>query len=406
MSDMTSHKAQARSLTSTGANRWLMLFLLVVLAVALNTGARAEVYTSEQHNFRVVTVADGLEHPWGMVWLPNGDMLVTERPGRVRLIQDGELVEQPLSGIPEVRVGGQGGLLDIALHPDFENNRLVYLSFAKPNADGSQGTTVVVRGRLEGHGLVDVEEIFEADAWHTGRGHHGSRFAFDHDGYLYITIGDRQFPPVGDVEAHPAQDTSNHVGTIVRLYDDGRVPADNPFVGQDNVRPEIWSYGHRSPQGLAIHPVTGALWQNEHGPQGGDELNLIERGKNYGWPVVGHGVHYGTGATIHVDRQREGMEPPIHYWTPSIATSGLMIYTGDQFPEWQGSIFNGGMSGGHQMLSRVVVNDDNFVVYEEQLLRGEKRIRDVRQGPDGYIYLAVDDRGGALTPVVRLEPAD
>lgn len=406
MADMTSHKAQAQRLPATGIIRWLMLFVLVVLAVALNSGASAEVHTSEHHNFRVVTVADGLQHPWGMAWLPNGDMLVTERPGRVRLIQDGQLVERPLSGIPEVRVGGQGGLLDIALHPDFDNNRLIYLSFAKPNADGSRGTTAVVRGRLEGHGLVDVEEIFEADAWHTGRGHHGSRLVFDHDGYLFISLGDRQFPPVGDVEAHPAQDNSNHVGTIVRLHDDGRVPADNPFVGQDNVRPEIWSYGHRSVQGLAIHPETGALWQNEHGPQGGDELNLIERGRNYGWPVVGHGVHYGTGANIHLGRQRQGMEAPVHYWTPSIATSGLMIYTGDQFPSWQGNIFIGGMSNRHQMLSRVQVNEENFVVYEEQLLRGEYRIRDVRQGPDGYIYLAVDDRGGALTPIVRLEPAD
>ncbi len=406
MSYKTYVKVQAARLPATGVNRWMVMVLMVVLVLALSAGARAEVHESQHHNFQVVTVVDGLQHPWGMTWLPNGDMLVTERPGRLRLIQDGELVEEPIAGVPTVRVGGQGGLLDVVLHPDFDNNRFVYLSFAKPNADDSQGTTAVVRGRLEGHALVDVEEIFEADAWHTGRGHHGSRLAFDHDGYLYITIGDRQFAPVGDVESHPAQDRSNHVGTIVRLYDDGRVPADNPFVGHDYARPEIFSYGHRSPQGFAVHPETGALWQNEHGPQGGDELNLIRAGKNYGWPVVGYGVHYGTGATIHVDRQRDGMEPPIHYWTPSIATSGLMIYTGDQFPEWQGHIFNGGMAGQHQMLSRVEVNDENFVVYEEQLLRGEYRIRDVRQGPDGYIYLAVDDRGGALTPIVRLEPAN
>jgi glucose/arabinose dehydrogenase len=406
MSNRTYTKVQAARLPAPGVNRWAVMVLMVVLAVALSAGARAEVHESQHHNFQVVTVAEGLQHPWGMTWLPNGDMLVTERPGRLRLIQDGELVEEPISGVPTVRVGGQGGLLDIALHPDFDNNRYVYLSFAKPNADDSEGTTAVVRGRLEGHALVDVEEIFEADAWHTGRGHHGSRLAFDHDGYLFITLGDRQIPPVGDVETHPAQDLRNHIGGIFRLHDDGRVPSDNPFVGHDYAKPEFWSYGHRSVQGLAVHPETGALWSNEHGPQGGDELNLIKPGKNYGWPVVGHGVHYRTGATIHIDRQRDDMEPPIHYWTPSIATSGLMIYDGDQFPEWQGHIFNGGMAGQHQMLSRVEVNEDNFVVYEEQLLRGEMRIRDVRQGPDGYIYLAVDDRGGALTPIVRLEPAD
>lgn len=386
---------------------------LAAAVMGLSATASADVHESLLHNFTVNTVVEGLEHPWGMAFLPNGDMLITERPGRLRLVRDGQLVEEPITGLPEIRtrapgspLGTQGGLLDVALHPDFDNNRLIYISYAKPTADNSEGTTAVLRGRLEGHQLNDVEEIFEADAWRAGGGHHGSRLAFDHDGYLFITIGDRQVSPSGDVWAHPAQDLSNHIGTTVRLYDDGRVPADNPFVGHDGVLPEIWSYGHRNAQGMVVHPVTGAIWQSEHGPQGGDELNLVLPGKNYGWPVVGHGVNYRTGSTIHVASQMDGMEPPVHYWTPSIGAAGMIVYTGDQFPEWQGNIFVTGLAGRHAVLARVEVNEDNFVVYHEHLLQGEMRLRDVRQGPDGYIYLAVDDRAGGLTPIVRLEPAN
>lgn len=397
--------ARAASPGNTRLKLTLALLLVLGLITGLQQQAQAEVFESEHHSFRIVTVVDGLEHPWGMTFLPNGDMLVTERPGRLRLVQDGQLIDEPLGGVPEVRTGGQGGLLDVALHPEFANNRLVYLSYAKPNANGSEGTTAVARGRLEGHALHDVEVIFEAEAWTSGRGHHGSRLAFDHDGYLFATIGDRQASPMGDVEAHPSQDNSNHYGTTVRLYDDGRIPADNPFVDDPAVLDSIWSYGHRNQQGMAVHPQTGALWQNEHGPAGGDELNLIKPGLNYGWPVIGYGVQYRSAEQIHEHTERDGMEQPVHHWTPSIATSGLMIYDGDQFPMWHGSIFNGGMSGNHQMLSRVSVSGDQ-VSNEEMLLRGELRIRDVRQGPDGFIYLAVDDRGGALTPIVRLEPVD
>jgi len=375
-------------------------FLLLALAAALPATAQAQVYQSQLHDFEVVTIAEGLNGPWSMAFLPEGDMLVTERPGNLRIIRNGSLLPDLVPGVPEVRFGGQGGLLDIALHPDFESNRLIYLSYSMPNADGSEGTTAVARARFEGDQLHDVEVIFEAEAWSTGQGHYGSRLAFDSEGYLFVTIGDRQSPPRGDLHAHPAQDLTNHIGTTVRLHDDGTIPADNPFVGRNDALPEIWSYGHRSPQGLAFHPVTGDLWQNEHGPQGGDELNFLEPGLNYGWPVIGFGVNYGSGAPIHETIQYEGMEQPIHNWTPSIATSGLMIYSGDAFPNWQGDYFIGGLAG--QQISRVTL--DGFQVRnEEKLLQGFGRIRDIRQGPDGLIYVAVDTRGDP-TPIIRLQP--
>ncbi|MEX1010659.1 MAG: PQQ-dependent sugar dehydrogenase [Balneolaceae bacterium] len=376
----------------------------------------SEVNSSIHHEFRVVTVVDSLlQHPWGLAFLPDGDMLVTERgspgndgqPGQLRIIRDGELLSDPVPGLPEIRVGGQGGLLDVVLHPDFETNRLVYLSYAKPGSDDSQGTTAVIRGRFESDALHDVEEVFEAEAWRGGRGHHGSRIVFDDDGYMFISIGDRQVSPGGGLDAqreHPAQDLSNHIGTIVRLNDDGSVPDDNPFTEEEGVLPEIWSYGHRNPQGLTVHPETNEIWAIEHGPQGGDELNHIRPGLNYGWPVIGYGVNYGPGSPIHEVVHHQGMEYPIHHWTPSIAPSGLMIYTGDKFPQWHGNIFVGGMSDQHQTLARVVVDGDRFVS-EELLLKGEYRIRDVRQGPDGYIYLGIDDRSGNLTSVLRLEPS-
>jgi aldose sugar dehydrogenase len=352
------------------------------------------------HDYRVVTVAEGLENPWSIAFLPGGDMLVTERPGRLRVVRAGRLLPDPVAGVPAVLAEGQGGLLDVVPHPDFATNRLIYLSFSKPIAGEEGATTAVVRGRFENDRLTNVEQIFEADS--RGRGHYGSRIAFDGNGHVFITVGDRQAPPRGNLEAHPAQDLSNHHGTINRLHDDGRVPADNPFVGRAGVRPEIWSYGHRNPQGLVYDPATGNLWSNEHGPQGGDELNLIQPGANYGWPVVGFGVNYGTGTAIHEGTQREGMEAPAHVWVPSIATSGLMLYTGDRFPRWQGNLFVGGMAG--EQLARLEL-DGTRVVHEETLLRGMGRIRDVRQGPDGFIYLAIDDRRGGPTAVVRLEPA-
>jgi len=361
-----------------------------------------EVERSEQLAFRVVTVVEGLQNPWSMAFLPGGDMLITERPGRLRVVRGGMLQPEPVAGVPAVRARGQGGLLDVALHPQFESNRLVYLSFSKPNADGSEGTTAVVRGKFDGTRLTDVQEIFEAAAWSRGGNHFGSRLAFDAQGYLFITVGDRAVnPDPATRERHPAQLLSNHQGKVIRLHDDGRVPQDNPFVGREGARPEIWSYGHRNLQGLAFNPATGDLWQNEHGPQGGDELNLVRPGRNYGWPVIGFGLQYG-GSVIHEGTSRAGMEQPAHYWVPSIATSGLMIYTGDKFPAWRGNVFVGGLAG--QQLARLTL-EGTRVTGEETLLRGRGRVRDIKQGPDGFIYIALENQRGGLTPIVRLEPA-
>ena len=380
-------------------NALVVLPASIVLAVP--AVAQTPIQRSVYHDYRVVTVADSLENPWSMAFLPNGDMLVTERPGRLRIVRNGKLLPEPVAGVPTVRRGGQGGLLDVVLHPSFATNRLVYLSYAKASADTMEGTTAVVRARFENDRLTNVQEIFEAKVWSRGRGHHGSRLAFDRNGFLFVTLGDRQAPPSGDLAAHPAQDLSNHFGTIVRLHDDGRVPTDNPFVNRQGALPEIWSYGHRNVQGLAIHPESGDVWATEHGPQGGDELNVIQPGKNYGWPVVGYGVNYRSGAAIHSGTMKEGMEPPVHVWVPSIATSGLLLYTGDKFPGWRGNLFVGGMAG--EVLARLTL-DGKRVMNEEKLVQRMGRIRDVRQSPDGYIYLAIDNRQGGKTPILRLEP--
>ena len=369
---------------------------------AATVGAQGTpVQRSVFHDYRVVTVADSLENPWSMAFLPGGDMLVTERPGRLRIVRKGKLLPTPVEGVPKVRGGGQGGLLEVLPHPSFATNRLLYLSYAKPSADTMQGTTAVIRAKFENDRLTDVQEIFEAKVWSAGRGHHGSRLAFDRNGFLFITLGDRQVPPAGNLESHPAQDLSNHFGKIIRLHEDGRVPTDNPFVSRSGALPEIWSYGHRNVQGLAIHPTTGEVFATEHGPQGGDELNVVEAGKNYGWPVIGFGVNYRSGSAIHSGTHKEGMEQPINVWVPSIATSGLLFYTGDKFPGWKNSLFVGGMNG--EVLSRLTL-DGRKVLSEEKLVQRMGRIRDVRQSPDGFIYLAIDNRQGGKTPIYRLEP--
>ncbi len=373
----------------------------LLLSVATTAPAQSQLYGSAHHAYRVVTMVEGLEIPWSMAWLPGGDMLVTERPGRLRIVRNGMLVADPVPGVPAPLVKGQAGLFDVVPHPYFSSNRLLYLAFADPN-DGAS-TTRVVRARFENDRLGELEEVFKAVA--KGRdGHFGGKLAFDREGYLFISLGDRQAPPSGDLERHPAQDLSNHNGVLIRLHDDGRVPDDNPFVGVPDALPEIWSYGHRNMQGLAIHPETGDVWVTEHGPQGGDELNRPEPGKNYGWPVVGYGVNYRSGLAIHEGTKRDGMVHSEHLWVPSIAASGLMIYSGDRFPEWRGNVFAGGLRG--QQLARVIMSADGKTAErEETLLQGMGRIRDVRQGPDGYIWVAIEDEGG-LSPIVRLEPAD
>jgi glucose/arabinose dehydrogenase len=356
---------------------------------------------SALHDYRVVTVVDALVQPWSIAFLPDGEVLITERPGRLRVMREGTLLPEPVEGVPKVFHTSQGGLLEVMPHPNFASNRLIYLSFSKPGATERQATTALVRGRYEGNRLTNVEQLFESIS--QGRNHFGGKIAFDRNGYLFLTLGDRQVPSQGDLEAHPAQDLSNHHGKIVRLHDDGRVPVDNPFANRPGARPEIWSYGHRNVQGLAIHPETGDVWTNEHGPQGGDELNRIQSGRNYGWPVIGFGVNYQTGLAIHTGTHREGMEQPAHVWVPSIGTSGLMIYTGDRFPEWRGSFFVGGMA--RHRLARLTLEGQR-VTSEETLVPQMGRIRDVRQGPDGYIYLVTDNREGKPTPILRMEPVE
>ena len=381
--------------------RTLMSVVAVILAVA---GARVTgdtLFRSALHDYRVVTVVDGLIQPWSIAFLPDGDVLITERPGRLRVMRQGKLLPQAVEGVPKVFHSSQGGLLEVMPHPNFTANRLIYLSFSKPGATDAQATTTLVRGRYEGTRLTNVEQLFEAVT--QGRNHFGGKIAFDRNGYLFLTLGDRQVPPEGNLETHPAQDLSNHHGKIIRLQDDGRVPPDNPFVNRAGARPEIWSYGHRNVQGLAIHPETGDIWTNEHGPQGGDELNRIQPSKNFGWPVIGFGVNYQTGLAIHAGTHREGMEQPSQVWVPSIGISGLMIYTGNRFPQWRGNLFVGGMA--RQRLARLTL-DGQRVISEETLVPQMGRIRDIRQAPDGDIYLVTDNRDGKPTPILRMEPVD
>jgi aldose sugar dehydrogenase len=380
---------------SEGRRYRLRSVAVPLLALALLACQRAPVNAVAQtggatHEYRVVTVVEGLDRPWGMAFLPDGGILVTERPGRLRVVRNGSLAPQPVSGVPAVFARGQGGLLDVALHPDFARNRLVYLSYAKPGPGGA--TTAVSRGTFTGDRLENVQEIFEARAWRDAGQHFGSRLLFDRDGYLYVTVGDRG-------AMREAQDRSNHIGTTIRLHDDGRVPVDNPFVGQSGVLPEIYSYGHRNAQGMALHPQTGQVWLNEHGPRGGDEINLVQAGRNYGWPEITHGRNY-DGSVITRDTVRSGMESPLLHWTPSIAPSGMTFYTGNAFPDWRTSVFSGALAGQHL---RRTVFDGARVVGEESLLTDfGRRIRDVREGPDGFIYLLIDE---ASAPLVRLEPA-
>jgi glucose/arabinose dehydrogenase len=346
------------------------------------------VQRSQLHRYRIVHVAEGLDYAWGMAFLPGGDILVTERDGALRMVRNGVLDTQRVAGVPAVHATGQGGLLDVAIHPGFTTNKLVYLSFSKPGEAGA--TTAVVRGRLEGHALVDVHEVFEAKAWTRGAGHFGSRLAFDRNGYLFISVGERQI-------MKDAQRLDTHQGKIIRLHDDGRVPNDNPFVGRIDALPEIYALGVRNPQGLTMHPTTGDLWESEHGPRGGDEINIIRAGRNYGWPVITHGIGY-DGVPISEFKEMEGMETPLYAFVPSIATSGIAIYEGDAFPNWRGDVFVGGLVG--EELARVSLKGNEPT--HEALVRVKRRIRDVRVGPDGLIYLLVD---APASPMLRLEPA-
>jgi aldose sugar dehydrogenase len=343
--------------------------------------------------YKVETFAKGLVVPWGLAFLPDGRALVTERPGRMRLIgKDGSL-SQPLGGVPQVAAVGQGGLLDVALAPDFPASKLVYFTFSEPRGEGTNGTSVA-RAKLvteaSGGRLEDVAVIFRQEPATAGRHHFGSRLAFARDGNLFVTLGERY-------QRDRAQDLSNHYGKVVRIRPDGSVPPDNPFVGKADARPEIWSYGHRNPQSAAIHPVSGKLWTVEHGARGGDEVNVPQAGKNHGWPVITYGMDY-NGSKIGEGTAKAGMEQPIYYWDPSMAPCGMAFYTGSLFPEWKGNLFVGALAA--NALHRLVL-DGESVVGEERLLGDlRERIRDVRDGPDGALWVLTDNADGRVLRIV------
>lgn len=366
---------------------WISLAVFLTAAASAPDDTKTELYT-----LRIVKVVSGLEHPWGHAFLPDNRILITERPGRLRLVENDVLNPEPVAGLPDIAARGQGGLLDITLHPNFETNRLVYFSFS---AAGTGGVgTEVARGKLTGNRLEGVEVIFRMTPKSETGHHFGSRLVFDREGYLYITLGDRG-------EKSRAQLTGDHAGSVIRLHDDGRVPADNPYVGKQGWQPEKYTLGHRNMQGAALHPETGEIWTHEHGPQGGDEINIIRPGVNYGWPVITYGVNYVIGTKIGEGSHKEGMAQPLHYWVPSIAPSGMTFYTGDKFPRWRGNLMVGSLKD--EMLVRLSL-DGEKVVGEERLLENRLgRIRDVSQGPDGYLYLLTDEDDGML---VRIEPAD
>jgi len=360
--------------------------------ITLSTfAADGEIVRTDEYTLQVRIIAQGLEHPWGLAFLPDGRMLVTEREGRLRIVRDAKLDVRPVPGLPPIAAHGQGGLLDVALHPRYAQNGWIYLSYAARVA-GLVGTEVL-RARLKNDRLEDVQVIFRMQPKTSGGRHFGSRIVFDHQGFLYVTLGERG-------EQERAQRLDEHLGKIVRLHDDGRIPEDNPFRKHPGARPEIFSLGNRNVQGAALHPVTGELWAHEHGPQGGDELNVIRAGVNYGWPIITYGRNYGTGTKIGEGTHKPGMAQPLHYWVPSIAPSGMAFYTGDKFTKWRGDLFIGALRD--QMLVRLRL-DGEKVVNEERMLKGTLgRIRDVRQGPDGYIYLLTDEADGVIA---RIEPA-
>jgi len=382
-----------RLLCMRGARRGLLAALIVASAWGAPAG------TALAAELKAVSVARGLVNPWALAFLPDGRLLVTEKPGRLRIVDPQGRISPPLAGVPAVANVGQCGLLDVALDPKFAENRLVYWTFAEPGAGGASGSnsTAVARARLEGapgsERLADVRVIFSQVPKVDSRLHCGSRIAFDRAGHLWVGLGDRFSGK------DSAQITDNHIGKVVRIASDGSVPTDNPFVGKAGARPELWSMGHRNIQGLATHPATGELWATEHGPQGGDELNVVEGGRNYGWPVVTYGRNYGSGTAIGEEGPRPGIEMPLKHWVPvSVAPSGLAFITSDRYPGWKGSLMVGTLRA--QTLLRLTL-DGRRVTGEERLLTAlGHRIRDVRQGPDGWIYVVTD---GAEGQILRLE---
>ncbi len=335
------------------------------------------------------TIVTGLQNPWGMAFLPDGRVLITERAGTIRIVKDGKLQPENVQNVPAVYANGQGGLLDITLHPDYNQNGWIYFSYSKPGSGGS--STTLTRAKLNGNAFTDLQELFVVKPFVGSGVHFGSRIVFDGNGYVYVSTGERGTKT-------NAQDLSNHNGKVMRLHDDGRVPSDNPFVNTPNTQPEIWCYGNRNIQGMVYDKANNILWAHEHGPRGGDEINIIQKGKNYGWPVTTHGIDY-SGSIISNDKEKEGIEPPVHVWTPSIAPCGMTLVTSDRYRGWKGNLLVGALAGQH--IARVEV-DGNKTKGEEKLLNGMARFRAVTEAPDGYIYAVTESPG----MFIRLTPQD
>ena len=382
-----------------------LFILMLMISVACSSGEIAETESpdswdtkemrTQYEDITVTKLVGDLDRPWAVAFLPDGRKLITEKPGRLNILDGSRLTVA--NGTPEVSDRGQGGLMDVVLHPDYEENGWIYLTFSRLG-DEDQTALAVVRGRLDGSDFVDVEEIFEQNRYSSPGRHYGSRIAFDTNGYMYISVGDRGADPPR------AQDLSDHAGTLLRMYDDGSVPDDNPFVNDSNAAPEIFSYGHRNIQGLIINPENNEIWGTEHGPRGGDELNLIETGKNYGWPDASLGRDYGDETRFHAGteaRRIDGMEDPVYEFLPTHAPSGLALVTADNFPNWKGNLLAGGLRS--ERIRRLLIMDYTVIHDEELLLQEVGRIRDVREGPDGNIYVLTDEDPGAL---YMIEPSD
>lgn len=373
-------------------NKILPILFALVLFLAASCSGKPDIPKSDtDENYTIETVVSDIAVPWGMVWLPGGEMLITNRSGELRVFSDGKLRQEPVKGLPEVKVMGQGGLLDIALHPSYKENGWIYITYSSPQGKSSGANTALMRAQID-EGLTSLtnQQILYKGVPNTTRGQHfGSRIEFDKEGYLYFGIGDR-----GNRDENP-QDITRDGGKIYRLHDDGSIPEDNPFVDEEGAKKAIFSYGHRNPQGLALRPETGEIWEHEHGPRGGDEVNLIKKGANYGWPILSFGINY-SGTEFAEDTARAGMRQPEWYWDPSIAPSGMAFVTSDRYPEWKGHLLVGSLKFSYVVLCRI---ENNTVTGDEVLFEGIGRVRNIRQGPDGYIYVATEGNG-----IVRIVP--
>jgi aldose sugar dehydrogenase len=388
-----------KNISALKRNLPVALIGLVLMTTIALTSYRGRTEEKEntvltEANLKVDTVARGLKMPWATAFLPNGDLLVTERGGKLRLVKDGVLDPQEIDGVPEVYYKGQGGLLDIQLHPDYKNNGWIYLSYSSPKKEGEEGddggaNTALMRAKLKDHALVDIQHIFKAMPNVKANVHFGGRIVFDKKGYVFLSLGERG-------QKENSQNLSKDQGKVVRLHEDGKIPTDNPFVKTPGARPEIWTYGHRNPQGMTIHPSTGVIWEHEHGPQGGDELNIVVKGKNYGWPLITFGIDYDN-SIISKDTARAGMEQPVIYWKPSIAPCGMTFVTSPKFKEWNGDLLVGSLK--FQYLQHLTVKG-NKVTAREIIFEKLGRVRDVRQGPDGNIYVVLENSG----KIVKISP--